>query len=286
MEITWRYDPRDTFVEPAPTGWADAAALLVEGNAAFAAVGADPGSGQQLVIPVTPEDLGLGAEAGSAPRQAPFAAVLGCADARVPLELLTSQSANDLFVVRVAGNVLGGECVGSLDYAVAHLAELRLLAVVGHTGCGAVAAAVDGYLDPGSYLPLVHSFPLRGIVDALMACVRGADRALHEAHGVDVSHRAGYRAALIDTAVVVNAAVAAEGLRRTFADRLSPAQGVAFGVYDLGSRRIGLPGTGAEAWSGGLLEPPRDGTLGAFVGEVARSPYVVSMLDAAPGEAH
>ena len=75
-----------------------------------------------------------------APRQTPFAALLGCADARVPLELVFSRSANDAFAVRVAGNVLGAECVGSLDFAVTQLPSIRVVAVVGHTGCGAVGA--------------------------------------------------------------------------------------------------------------------------------------------------
>ena len=54
--------------------------------------------------------------------QEPFAAVLGCADARVPVEIVFGQGFNDLFVVRVAGNVLGDECLGSLDFAVSNLA--------------------------------------------------------------------------------------------------------------------------------------------------------------------
>ena len=73
------------------------------------------------VIHVDPRDLGLDAQAQGAPRQRPFAAVLGCADARVPVELVFNEGPNDLFVVRVAGNGLGAEVLGSLRYAIEHL---------------------------------------------------------------------------------------------------------------------------------------------------------------------
>ena len=62
------------------------------------------------VVPVDPRDLGLAPGEKGPPAQRPFAAVLGCSDARVPIELIFSAGANDLFVVRVAGNVLGAGC--------------------------------------------------------------------------------------------------------------------------------------------------------------------------------
>lgn len=283
IEITWRYDPAASFVEATPATAAEARDLLVAGNAAFAQLGGDGPS--SVVVPVTPEDLGFGSAPGSAPRQAPFAALLGCADARVPLELLLSQGANDAFVVRVAGNVLAAECLGSLDYAVAHLADLRALAVVGHTGCGAVGAAVDAYLDPTSYLAITQSPPLRAVVDALMASVRGADVALAAAHGRDVVDRAGYRAALLDTAVVLNAAVVADAVRNQFKESVGDKLGVFFGVYDLVSRRVGLPGgaEGDEPWVGQLLEPPSGEGVGAFALAIARSGRIARGLDPAPG---
>jgi Carbonic anhydrase len=70
---------------------------------------------------VDPRDLGLAPNAPGAPRQRPYAAVLGCSDARVPIELIFNERPNDLFVVRVAGNGLGSEVLGSLKYAVDHL---------------------------------------------------------------------------------------------------------------------------------------------------------------------
>jgi carbonic anhydrase len=74
--------------------------------------------------------------------QKPFATILGCSDSRVPVELVFDQGFGDLFVVRVAGNVIAPDVVGSLAYAVAHLAT-PLVVVVGHEGCGAVTAAVQ-----------------------------------------------------------------------------------------------------------------------------------------------
>jgi len=72
--------------------------------------------------------------------QQPFAAVLGCSDSRVPVEMIFDQGPGQLFVVRVAGNVVGPTQLGSLEFTVAALG-VRLLIVLGHTGCGAVAAA-------------------------------------------------------------------------------------------------------------------------------------------------
>jgi carbonic anhydrase len=74
--------------------------------------------------------------------QHPFAVVLGCSDSRVPIELIFDQGFGDLFVIRVAGNVISTNVVGSIAYAVSHL-HTRLLVVLGHEGCGAVTAALQ-----------------------------------------------------------------------------------------------------------------------------------------------
>ena len=75
--------------------------------------------------------------------QHPFAAILSCADSRVPPELLFDEGLGDLFVVRVAGNVVDDAILGSLEYGAHHL-EIPLIVVLGHTSCGAVTAAVKG----------------------------------------------------------------------------------------------------------------------------------------------
>jgi len=86
--------------------------------------------------------------------QRPVAVIMGCADSRVPPELLFDQGVGDLFVVRVAGNVVGGGGVfvkGSIEYAVAELG-VRLIMVLGHSSCGAVKAAIK-HVDDGDPLP-------------------------------------------------------------------------------------------------------------------------------------
>jgi carbonic anhydrase len=75
--------------------------------------------------------------------QAPFAAVLACADSRVPPEVLFDQGLGDLFVVRVAGNIINDQLLGSLEYAALHL-NTPLIVVLGHTNCGAIGAVASG----------------------------------------------------------------------------------------------------------------------------------------------
>jgi carbonic anhydrase len=74
--------------------------------------------------------------------QHPFAVILGCADSRVPPELIFDQGLGDLFVVRVAGNIASPEILGSIEYAVEHLG-IPLVMVLGHEKCGAVKATAD-----------------------------------------------------------------------------------------------------------------------------------------------
>jgi carbonic anhydrase len=83
-----------------------------------------------------------------AERQHPFAAILCCADSRVPPEIVFDQGLGDLFVVRVAGNVADDEIVGSLEYAVEHLG-VKLIMVLGHERCGAVRAALENTVAGG-----------------------------------------------------------------------------------------------------------------------------------------
>jgi carbonic anhydrase len=80
--------------------------------------------------------------------QKPFAAVLGCADSRVPVEILFDQGLGDLFVVRVAGNVATPEEIGSLEFGTAVLGS-KVVMVLGHGSCGAVDATIKGQPVPG-----------------------------------------------------------------------------------------------------------------------------------------
>jgi len=81
-------------------------------------------------------------------KQEPFAAVLSCADSRVPVELIFDQSIGHIFVTRVAGNVATPEIIGSLEYGAAVLGT-KVILVMGHSSCGAVKATIQGKGVPG-----------------------------------------------------------------------------------------------------------------------------------------
>lgn len=255
FEIIYRYDPAIPSQRRVPADAAEARRRLEEGNRTFVSLGAGAPEGSRVVY-FDLADLGVAAESGG-PVQRPFAVVIGCSDARVPIELIFDRACNELFVVRVAGNVLGQEQLGSIDYAVDNLgADLKLLVALGHSKCGAVTAAVDAFLRPGDYLGLVSSHHVRAIVNSLFPAVRGAATALAAGWGDAVARRAGYRAALIECAVVLNAALTASILHAEFA---APARDlrVVFGVYDLGSRRVQVPlASAGGAAHPGLLEAP------------------------------
>jgi carbonic anhydrase len=87
-------------------------------------------------------------KAKTAEKQEPFAAVLSCADSRVPVELLFDQSIGHVFVTRVAGNIATSEMIASLEYGVAVLGTKAIL-VLGHANCGAVQASIEAKAAPG-----------------------------------------------------------------------------------------------------------------------------------------
>ena len=117
-------------------------ARLLEGNKRFV-------SGQLVHPGRKPEDFAALAEG-----QAPVAIIVGCADSRVAPELVFDQGVGDLFVVRVAGNIVSGAgptVKGSIEFAVAVLGA-RLIMVLGHSQCGAVKAAIE-HIDSNDALP-------------------------------------------------------------------------------------------------------------------------------------
>jgi len=79
--------------------------------------------------------------------QKPFAVILGCSDSRVPVEIVFDQGVGDLFVIRVAGNIVAPSQIGSVEFA-ARQFETRLVVVLGHTRCGAVQATLDELQQP------------------------------------------------------------------------------------------------------------------------------------------
>lgn len=275
VEIAWRYRPDEPLPNRRPATPEEARRLLVEGNQAFARLGAE-GQTSRLVIDVAASNLGI-RDPGVDNRQRPMAAVLSCADARVPLELITGQAADGLFVVRVAGNLPGAECIGSLDFAIDTIDTLRLLITLGHTGCGALNAAVDAYLTPAGYLGVAANFPLRAIVDSLLPVVRGADVALALAHGEGVRASAGYRAALVELGVILNAALTSMVIHDTFKAQLHDGLAVAFAVYNLENRLVGLPGD--AGWEPGLSDPPLDrAAFVAFAQRMAATGFIAGRL--------
>ena len=100
--------------------------------------------------------------------QEPFAIVLGCSDARVPAEIVFDQGLGDLFVIRVAGNIVAPSQIGSVEFAAAAFGT-RLVVVLGHSNCGAVHATLEQLARPSRE----QSRNLRSIVDRIRPAVEG-----------------------------------------------------------------------------------------------------------------
>ena len=133
---------------------------LREGNRRF--VSDDPSG----VTNVSQEEL-----AELAAGQHPFAAIVGCSDSRVPVELVFDQGMGDLFVIRVAGNIISSSQIGSVEFAVMEFGT-PLVVVMGHASCGAVAVTVDEIMSPTDQLsPHLSSIVerIRPSVEALLA---------------------------------------------------------------------------------------------------------------------
>ncbi len=190
----------------AQTTLAPQAALdgLMQGNARYAA--GKPSSLDADLAAIRGHTVG---------KQEPFAAVLSCADSRVPPEIIFDQTIGDLFVTRVAGNVATPEIIASLEYGAEVLGTAAIL-VLGHAGCGAVKAAMANK-------------PVPGQISALFPPLR---QAIAEAAGN------------LDAAIADNARIQATILRaaspllaaRVAAGKLT----VAAGVYDLATGRVTL----------------------------------------------
>ena len=166
-----------------------------------------------------------------------------------------------MFIVRVAGNMLGQECLGSFRYAVGHFQDtLKLLVVLAHTKCGAVSEAVDAYLDPRRYVELASHHSVRAIVDSILISVRLAAMSIEEVYGTEMLRELPYRNALIETAAALSAAWNAYCLKKEFHDQY-PNLGVVFGVYGLVSRQVRLPMSDSvypTEEAKGLFEPPQN----------------------------
>jgi carbonic anhydrase len=133
----------------------DALALLRDGNRRFVA---DIRSRDTLPIRARRIELAAG--------QKPFAAILGCSDSRVPVEIVFDQGLGDLFVIRVAGNIVAPSLIGSVEFAAEQFGT-RLVVVLGHSKCGAVEATLEQLQRPKEN----QSRNLRSIVDLVRPAV-------------------------------------------------------------------------------------------------------------------
>ena len=129
--------------------------------------------------------------------QFPFAVILGCSDSRVPVEIVFDQGLGDLFVIRVAGNIVAPSQVGSVEFA-AERFDTRLVVVLGHTKCGAIQATLEALEQTGN-----HSHALSSIVDRIRPSVEQL---------MDTPLK-GDRVALAAAAIRANVRVSAEHLR-------------------------------------------------------------------------
>jgi carbonic anhydrase len=100
--------------------------------------------------------------------QEPFAVILGCSDSRAPVEIIFDQGLGDLFVIRVAGNIVAPSQIGSVEFAAERFGT-RLVVVLGHTRCGAVQATLEELQQPGER----QSKNLSSIVDRIRPSVEG-----------------------------------------------------------------------------------------------------------------
>ncbi len=257
IELVHRYGPDD----PEPQGSEHPASpelamdRLRAGNVHFATFMSNCRRSiaqQPVVIPCDKTEVGLGEhDTYGRPKQSPFALILGCSDAREPAEILFGQGFDDLFTVRVAGNVLGAECVGSVIYALDKFApaskssaagSLKLILVVGHRNCGAVHSGVEAHDDdPSSLLERVGStpHPLAAIVARIAPVVTVSAWAIDSSYGPGSSRDKKHTEVLSEIAVYLNAAWGAYELARIVNSRFPedppPPVAVRFGVFDVSS---------------------------------------------------
>jgi carbonic anhydrase len=142
--------------------------------------------------------LSISRPAETANKQEPFAIILGCSDSRVPAEIVFDQGLGDLFVIRVAGNIVASSQVDSVEFAAGEFGT-RLVVVLGHTRCGAILATLEELLQPTES----QSRNLRSIVDRVRPSVAGLLQT-ELRHDLD---------ALVGQAVRANVSVSVDHLR-------------------------------------------------------------------------
>lgn len=188
----------------------EALARLVAGNERYV-------SGRPRYSAMTREEL-----VSLAKGQRPFASLLGCADSRVPPEIIFDVGPGELFVIRVAGNVLSAEVAGSFQYAGLHL-KTPLFVVMGHEHCGAVGAALQSRRQGTQ-----HASRIQILVDSILPGLDGVDDSLPIERQLALAVEANVRATV-------------RQIRETPEGRARIAEGVmklVGAVYDLESGRV------------------------------------------------
>ena len=167
----------------------EALAKLMAGNRAYVESGANAG------------DVSAAARTrGAVEGQAPYAVIVACSDSRVIPEVAFNAGLGEIFVIRVAGNVIDDHQLGSIEYAVEHLGS-RLVVVLGHTHCGAVAAALGGETDG-------H---IKHITDQIKTAVADAGREVDEREASCLNARNAVR--IIEGSLEIQQEEAQDGLR-------------------------------------------------------------------------
>jgi carbonic anhydrase len=249
VDYVYRFDPKNPSAKPLPPDAEVAKRRLEEGNHMFSqwmescrTSTLTKGDKPLYVVQCNGLEVGMVRTQGELPRQQPFAVVVGCSDARVPTEMIFGQGFNDLFVIRVVGGVLGGESMGSIGFSLNALAEsVRVIVMLGHSGCGAVTAAVDSYLHPLKFWSKSTPSALRTILQGIFVPVREAANGLKESWGPNARNHPQYREALIDAAVCLNAAQAAYDVRLEVERSGRFEIEVLYGVYNLHNHHVNMP---------------------------------------------
>ncbi len=161
----------------------------------------------------------------------PFAIILGCSDARVPAEIVFDQGLGDLFVIRVAGNVVAPSQIGSVEFA-AEKFGTKLVVVLGHSQCGAVTACVETLINPDQQF----SPNLRSIVDRIRPSVYNLHE-IYTANGQDIDAQE-----LINRGIKANVRMSVTQLKhgsRILEDAVNNGSLIIVGaVYDLDTGKV------------------------------------------------
>ncbi|BFL70379.1 carbonic anhydrase [Moraxella osloensis] len=161
----------------------------------------------------------------------PFAIILGCSDARVPAEIVFDQGLGDLFVIRVAGNVVAPSQIGSVEFATEKFGT-KLVVVLGHSHCGAVTACVETLINPDQQF----SPNLRSIVDRIRPSVYNLHE-IYTANGQDIDAQE-----LINRGIKANVRMSVTQLKhgsRILEDAVNNSSLIIVGaVYDLDTGKV------------------------------------------------